>query len=325
MRDIAVFIEHLDGEVDTLSLQLLNKARQLADKAGVKVVALVLGSELAGVAGTVSCNGADVVMAADHPELSIYNPELYTRVISKMIGDVSPSLVLLGYTFPGMEMAPAVSTRLGIPVFSNCVDVDIELAEDNSASIIRPVYSGTSHVKLKATLPLVVSIQKGSLARGTSIPKPFNLVPFSSLMGIGTLKTRVKEILKPSVGEVDITKASVIVGVGRGIGQASNLSLVRDLAECLGGVIAATRPVVDMGWLPAEYQVGLSGKTVSPKVYIACGISGAAQHVAGISESRVIVAINKDANAPIFNVAHYAIIGDLFEVVPAIIKAAGCR
>jgi electron transfer flavoprotein alpha subunit len=318
LSNILVLIELRDGAVDKLSLQLLAKARQLADSNDFKVVALAAGSGLKPITEFLIDKGADTVLSADHPQLADYNPELYTRTICEMISGRDYSLVLLGYTFIGMETGAALAARLSLPLFSNCID--IEIGSDASISLVRPVYGGMLQTRLKGTLPVMVSIQKGALAGGARTSRPAILESFDAKIDVSLLRTVVKEILHPPADEVDITKANVIVGVGRGIGQPSNLGLARKLAETLGGVIAATRPVIDMGWLPAGYLVGLSGKTVSPRVYIACGISGAAQHLAGMGDSQLIIAINKDANAPIFNVAHYAVTGDLFQLIPAMIE-----
>jgi len=316
--DILVLVEHYDNQVDTLSLQLLKKSRQIANRKGVSLIALVLGCGVKSIAETVAAAGPDKVMTADYVELNPYNPEIYTRVLGEMINAANPSLILLGYSFLGMEIAPAISARLVIPLFSNCTDFD--LSEDGSVTVTRPVYSGTLQVKIQSALPLIISVQKGALVGGIGISKAVEIVPFSTRIETNSLRTLVKEVIKPAIGEVDIAKAAVIVAAGRGVGQPANLNLIKKLAGALGGVIAATRPVIDMGWLPPEYLVGLSGKTVSPKIYLACGISGAAQHLAGMSDSQMIIAINKDASAPIFGVAHYAVVGDLFALVPAIIN-----
>jgi electron transfer flavoprotein alpha subunit len=318
LNNILVLIELRDRTVDSLSLQLLNKARQLADSKDLKVIALAAGSDLKEITEFLMDKGADTVLTADHPQLAIYNPELYTRVVCEMISSREHSLVLLGYTFIGMETASAMAARLSMPLISNCTDIEIE--DNGSISVVRPVYGGTLQTRLKGALPVMVSIQKGALAGGSRASKPAILESFNPRIDTSTLRTVVRAVLQPPTGEIDITRANIVVGIGRGIGQPANISLARKLAAALDGVIAATRPVIDMGWLPPEYLVGLSGKTVSPRVYIACGISGAAQHLAGMGDSHLIIAINKDTNAPIFNVAHYAVVGDLFQVIPAMIE-----
>ena len=315
-ENFLVLVEHSDNQIDSLSLQLLKKARQLADRNGATLTALVLGSDLGKVLVTLGNSGADRVLFADYPELNLYNPELFTKVVAEMAKPANPDLLLMGYSFLGMEVGPALAVRLGVPLLSNCVDLDLN--EDGNAVVSRSIYGGAWQVKLRVRTPIIVSIQKGALGGGGGNERQATIAGFPASFDLSSLRTRVVEIQKPAAGEVDITKAEIIVAAGRGIGQVSNLNQIRGLARALGGVVAGTRPVIDMGWLPGEYLVGLSGKTVTPRVYIACGISGSAQHLAAMSESQMIIAINKDANAPIFSVAHYAIVGDLFELVPAI-------
>jgi electron transfer flavoprotein alpha subunit len=321
LNAILVLVEQRDNEIDTFSLQLLQKARQLADGAGLGVKALISGHNISQLAGRLSDKGADEILVADSPLLSPYNPEVYTRVLTDIVRDTAPALTLLGYTFQGMEIGPAIATRSGISLLSNCVD--IELSPEKRPIITRPMYGETVNVRMEASLPLIVSLRRGLNPGKASSTRSAATIPVAVKIVQAALRIKVMEIIKPRVGEVDFKKASVIVAVGRGIKKAENIELARKLAQALGGVIAGSRPVIDMGWLPPEYQIGLSGNTVSPKIYIACGISGAAQHVAGMVDSQMIIAINKDPNAPIFNSAHYAIVKDLFDVMPALIAAAG--
>ena len=321
LNGILVLVEHRDNEVESITWQLLNKGRQLADQLGVELGALILGHDIGTIADSIDGRGVDKVITADSPELTPYNPEIFTKVLADFVRDANPMLILLGYTFLGMEIGPAMATRLGIPLVSNCID--IELSPERLPTITRPMYGETVHVRMEGSLPLIVSVQKGMTSSKVPSTGQAKLNPIDVIVNRDSLRTRVVDIIRPNVGEVDFKKADVIVAVGRGIGQATNIELARKLAKALGGVIAGSRPVIDMGWLPPEYQIGLSGHTVSPKVYIACGISGAAQHVAGMVDSQMIIAINRDPNAPIFNAAHYAVVGDLFEVVPALIDATG--
>jgi electron transfer flavoprotein alpha subunit len=316
MNSILVLIEYRDNAVDNLSLQLLLKARKLADSIGARVTALIVGSEVSQISALVSDKGADKILVADNPQVAIYNPEIYIQFISEMIISEKASLVMAGYSFLGMEIIPAISFKTGFPLISNCTDIEIK--EPQKIKISRPVFNGSLQVRITGALPAMLSFQKGALKSPQKLFNPAALDNFHSNINLDSLRLRVKEILRPARSEIDITKAQLIVGVGRGIGQSANIELAKGLAKAFGGMIAATRPVVDMGWLPPEYLVGLSGKTVTPKVYIACGMSGAAQHLAGMSDSQLIIAINKDPNAAIFNAAHYAIVGDLFQIIPAI-------
>ena len=236
--------------------------------------------------------------------------------------NVRPALFLVGYNFLGMEVGPSVAAGLNVPMVSNCVD--LEFADDTLAAT-RPMFNGTLHAKLslEGEVPYIISFQKGALPRqgGTSSPRETAISLVQAELGETALRSKVIGIVE-TLSEIDITKAEVIVSAGRGIGDRANIKLLKDLAAVLGGTIAGSRAVVDMGWLPLEYQVGISGKTVTPKIYFACGISGASHHVAGMRDSDMIIAINKDVNAPIFGVAHYGILGDVLEVLPVITEEA---
>jgi electron transfer flavoprotein alpha subunit len=236
--------------------------------------------------------------------------------------EIAPRLVLVGATLVGMERAPAIAAKLDLPALTNCVDIDVE---DGTIVATRPLFDGTFHAKLVLDRDgtALVALQKGATP---TLPLPATAAqvhPLAIDLGAVGARAEVLAIIEEPVSEIDITKADIIVSVGRGIGEREKLPLIEDLARALGGLMGCSRPLVDQGWLPRERQVGASGKTVVPKVYVACGISGASQHLAGMSESKMIVAINKDREAPIFQVAHYGIVGDLFEIVPALITAAG--
>ena len=220
-----------------------------------------------------------------------------------------------------MEMGPAIATRLGVTAMTNCVSVDYV---DGEVVIARPVYDGALHARIifDKDAPALVALQKGATP---TLPLPARKTAMKSLaINVAAMQKRgeILQLIEDPVSDVDITKADIIVSGGRGLGEPSKLSIIEDCAKALGGMMGCSRPLVDQGWLPRERQVGASGKTVTPKVYIACGISGASQHLAGMSESRMIVAINKDPNAPIFQVAHYGIVGDLFEIVPELTAQA---
>jgi electron transfer flavoprotein alpha subunit len=263
----------------------------------------------------------DSVLVADDIQLKDYNPATYRRVICDIVKDTSPDLCLLGHFFLGIEMGPAVASALGATLVSNCVD--LELA-DGKTIVTRPAYSGTIHVKIEVsgTPPYIISFQKGVLPREALPPRPAGIsaVPVTA-NGLAPL-TRVLGLRQVPPGEVDLTKADIIVSIGRGIGSRDNVKLGKDLAAALGGAVGCSRHLADSGWLPPECHVGMEGKTVAPRVYLACGISGAAHHVGGIRDSDLIIAINTDPNAPIFNVAHYGIIGDVREIIPALTEAA---
>lgn len=319
--DILVLAEHNAGQPDSITWELLAKGRALADAWGTQLAVLVMGSALEPLINAFSKCGADVVLTAEHPALKDHHAEIYTAVISKAVKDYGPSLFLMGYTYLGMEAGPAVAVRLGGTMVSNCTDLDVE---DESICVVRPMFAGTlqTKIKLKGPAPYIVSLEKGVLPRSTGSSKQASVKPVTVAFDAQSLRTQILELLIPAPGAVDITKARILVSAGRGIGSPDKIQMIRDLADVLGGAVACSRPVADMGWLPAEHQVGISAHSVAPDIYIACGISGASQHVTAMRDSGTIIAINKDPNAPIFRVADYGLVGDLFEYLPALIKAA---
>lgn len=320
--DILILPELKEGGLDSITFELLAKGRELANKLGVKLIALLLGHKLDSLVQTLKESGADTILMADHPSLENYNTEIYLKVISDVLNDLSPSFFLLGYTYWGMELGPALAVRFNCPTTSNCIDLEIE---DSTVRVIRPMFSGSYYAKVElyGPPPYIISFQKGSLPKLLEGPPGLSeVVELPVEIEEISLRSKVIEVLQAAVGEVDIMKAEIIVAIGRGIGDKANIPIAKELADALGGTIACSRPITDLGWLPPEYHVGISGKTVAPKVYIACGISGASQHIIGIQDSKRIIAINKDPNAPIFRVAHYGIAGDLLEVIPELTRQA---
>lgn len=320
MSDLLVLVEHNNNEVDAFSLQLLIKGRQLADQLGIGLGAIMIGSELDPMVNTISGKGVDAIYTLDDPEITKYNPEIFSRALIDIVQTVNPPLLLMSYTILGMEIAPMISVKTGSRLISNCTE--IEIGPEGGAIASRPMYSEKVYARIKASLPLIISLRKGKLSGNELTTRDTKRVDVSSNLDLDAVRTRVLNVIQPALGDVDLAKAQLIVAVGRGIKKAANIDLARKLATAFGGVIAGSRPVIDMGWLSPAHQVGLSGMTVSPQVYIACGISGAAQHTAGMSDSQMIIAINEDPNAPIFRVANYGIVGDLFEIMPVLIESA---
>jgi electron transfer flavoprotein alpha subunit len=320
-KDVLVLPEIKKGELDGTALGLLAKGRELADQTGGELSALLVGSELEGVAQSLRHAGADHIWVADHPALAAYNPEIYVNVISRVVADLRPAFLFLVYTLRGMELGPALAQRSGAYMISNCADL---AKEGPLVRAVRPMFGGSYHarIELQVRRPYVVSFQRGVFPAPKSTVNPAEVSPVPVEIEADSLRSIVMGSVEAPEGDVDITKAEIIVSVGRGIGEEGNIPMVKELADALGGSIACSRPVSDLGWLPKAYHVGISGKTVAPKRYIACGISGSGQHVAGMESSEMIIAINKDAKAPIFSVAHYGIVGDLFEIVPELTRRA---
>jgi len=320
-KDIVVLPEIKEGKLESDTYELLNKGADLAQEVGGRLYALLIGHNLDSCIEIIKNAGPDVVLVADNSNLQHYHTEIYLELASKVLSDMRPGFCLLGYAYRGIELGPALAVRLGGCVVNNCIDLQIS---DGKVRVTRPMFSGTYHAKaeIHGSQPFIVSFQRGALGAIKAHKSISEIQKVTVELGELSCQSKVIDTLRPVIGEVDITKAEVIVAVGRGIAEQSNIDLCRKLAEALGGTIACSRPISDLGWLPEEYHVGISGKTVAPKLYIACGISGASQHVAGITGSQRIIAINKDPYAPIFGVAQYGIVADIFEVIPELILQA---
>jgi electron transfer flavoprotein alpha subunit len=320
-RDILVLVEHSGGKIDSLSSQLLAIGQRLATEMKVDLVAAAIGHRLENVVEALQGHGIDKILVVDDPALPLAGAEVQAHVFAQAARQVDPRLVLIGYSLFGMELTPAIANTLGINALTNCVNIEIC---DGAVTVTRPLFDGTihAHIAMDETATAVVALQKGS-APATAPPAKQAVVQ-SIAMDVNSIpsRSRVLEITEAPKGDVDLGKAEIIVAVGRGIGDQEKIHFTAELAEALGGTLACSRPVVDVGWLPRERQVGASGKCVAPKVYVACGISGAIQHLTGMRDSKRIIAINKDPNAPIFQVAHIGVVGDLFEIVPALTRAA---
>ena len=320
-RDVLVLVEHAAGKVDSITSQLLAIGQRLAQHMSGKLVAAAIGHQLETVVAALQGAGMDRIVVVDDPALNLAAAEVQAHVIAEVVRQMDPRLVLIGYSLIGMELAPAIASKLGINALTNCVNVEIR---DGAVTVTRPVFDSTLHaqIALDENENAVIALQKGATSP-SEIPSQQASVELLSVdVGNFPSRSKVLGISEEPRGDVDIAKADVIVSVGRGIGNQEKIQLIAELAEALGGILACSRPVVDVGWLPRERQVGASGKSVAPKVYVACGISGAIQHLTGMRDSKRIIAINKDPNAPIFQVAHIGVVGDLFEIVPALTNAA---
>lgn len=320
-RDVLVLVEHSEGKVESLTFQLLAIGFQLAREMKVELMAATIGHRMDNVVQALQGTGIDRILVVDDPGLALTGGEVQSHVFAEVARHVEPRLVLIGYSLVGMELTPAVARKLGMNALTNCVNIELR---DGAVTVTRPLFDGTMHaqIALEEHASAVVALQKG--AATATPPSAKQAVVESIIIDVGDLpaRSRVLEITEEPKSNVDLTKAEIIVAVGRGIGDKEKIHFTAELAEALGGTLACSRPVVDVGWLPRERQVGASGKSVAPKVYVACGISGAIQHLTGMRDSKRIIAINKDPNAPIFQVAHVGVVGDLFEIVPALTRAA---
>jgi len=319
---VLVVAEQEGGTVREITWELLGLAHLLAKGAGwgpAEIKALVLGHGIEKAAREIAGRGAQEVIAADGEALANYTSDGYDRVIEAQARAESPEIVLFGHTPNGWDTAPLVAAGLGAPLATEC---SAAAFEEGRARFTRKAFNGkfVQVVDMGGAKPGIATVQRGA-SPPCSVATQGTVRHVDPQIGPGDLKARFVEIRQGESGGVDLTQAQVIVAGGRGLGAAEKFSVIRDLAAALGAQVGASRPVTDSGWLPHEHQIGSSGVTVSPKLYVAAGISGAIQHLVGMRGSGYIVAINKDPEAPIFGVADIGVVGDLFEIVPALTKA----
>lgn len=318
-KGVWIVAEQRDGALRNVSFELASTARKLADELGDEVGAVLLGSGIEGIAGELGKYGVDKVYVADDPALEQYTTDAYAAAVAKVVKENDPAILLLGASVQGKDLSTRLVGKLATGMATDCVDVKIA---DGALVATRPMYAG----KCFGEITVSGSPQMASL-RPKVFPiveneKAAEVVKFDPALDAGALKTKVLEVQKDTGGKVDLTEADIIVSGGRGMKGPENYKIIEELADVLGATVGASRAAVDAGWRPQSDQVGQTGKVVSPNLYIACGISGAIQHMAGMSSSKYIVAINKDEEAPIFAKADYGIVDDLFKVVPEVTKEA---
>ena len=326
-KNLWVYIETDEGKAKNVGFELLNPGRTMADKLGEELVAVVLGENVEQAAKDAIAYGADKVLLVEGPEYRNYNTDAATYAMVELIGKYEPSIVLYGATNNGRDMGPRVACSLKTGLTADCTGLDID-QETKLLMSTRPTFGGN----LMATIacpdhrPQMSTVRPGVFKRaaydegrtGEIVREDIHIAPEKVRV---TLVDRIREVTEA----VNLEEAEVIVAGGRGLKSAENFALVRELAEAMGGVVGASRAAVDAGWIPHAHQVGQTGRTVAPKIYVAVGISGAIQHLAGMTGSETIIAINRDPDAPIFGVADYGIVGDLFEVVPALVQEIRAR
>jgi electron transfer flavoprotein alpha subunit len=315
---ILVLVEHRNGKIKSSSWEALGLGQKLAADMGKEAKAVVLGFQVEALAQQVSERAGVEVLLLDSEGAEAYAPEGYCEALARIAEQESPCLILMGHTYQAMDFAPRLAARLDRALISNCSDC--YLREDQPV-FVRPVYGGklNAEVGLNGSPPCLVSVQQGAFSPPQSqMPFPARVHRLEIPLPAGMFQREVLEVIQESCGKVDLSQAEIVVAGGRGLASKEKFQIILDLAQVLGAGVGASRPVTDGDWLPKEHQIGSSGQTVSPKLYIACGISGAIQHLVGMSNSGCIVAINKDPNAPIFRVADFGIVGDVFKVVPAL-------
>lgn len=319
---IFVFVEQVNHVINKVSFELIGKGKELAKTLDTQVWAVLLGSEAGNLVEELVSFGADVVITVDDPALATYMTEPYTKAMTAVIEQYRPEIVLVGATAIGRDLAPRVSARVHTGLTADCTGLEIQ-EETNHLMMTRPAFGGN----IMATIlcpehrPQMATVRPGVMQCAEKQTGNDTKVEAFAVAGLAAAKNvEIVEIIKKISENIDIAEANVLVAGGRGMGSAENFAMLEELAGVLGGTVAASRAAVDAGWQDKSRQVGQTGKTVRPNLYIACGISGAIQHMAGMEESDFIVAINKDETAPIFEIADYGLVGDVAKIVPLLVK-----
>ena len=318
---ILVVVEQREGKLNRVSWETLTAGQSLAAETGWTLEAAVVGSGVSSFANEVAAKKVAKVYAVESPKLEPYTPDAFAVGLKQFIESKPPKLVLMPHTYQVRDFVPKLATALGRTAISDCIGYKKEGGE---LLFTRQMFQGklAADVSFACDAPWFVTFQNGAfrgdqVAAGTS-PAPVETVNVQ--IADGVVRNKPQEVFKEAKQAVDLTQAEIIVSIGRGIKEQKNIELAKQLAEALGGELAASRPICDSGWLPMDRQIGSSGQTVAPKLYLALGISGAIQHIVGMKGSRTIIAVNKDSEAPIFEIADYAVVGNLFDIVPPLIE-----
>ena len=333
-KGVFVFAQQVDNEISSIAFELLGKAKDLASDLNTDVTAVLVGSGIKGLADQLAEYGADKVIVVDDPELKEYRTEPYTHALASVINEYKPEIVLVGATAIGRDLGPRVSARVQTGLTADCTVLEIgdfpinpignQPQKKNQLLMTRPAFGGNTIATIACpdNRPQMATVRAGVMQKISPIKgAKAEVIEFNPGFTPNNKYVEILNIVKEVKDVVDISEAKILVSGGRGVGSAENFKLLDDLAEVVSGTVSCSRAVVDDGWKPKELQVGQTGKTVRPQVYFAIGISGAIQHTAGMEDSDVIIAINKDENAPIFDVADYGIVGDLNKIVPMLTDA----
>jgi electron transfer flavoprotein alpha subunit len=314
-KGVWIVAEQREGALRKVSFELASTARKLADQLGEEVGAVLLGSGVEAMAAQLGKYGVDKVFVADNPALEPYTTDAHAAAVAKAVKDNDPSILLLGASTQGKDLSARLVGKLATGMATDCTDVKIA---DGKLLAIRPMYAGKCFGEVVVTGAPQMASLRPNVFTIVENAKAGAVVKFDPALDAAQLKTKVLEVQKEAAGKIDVSEANIIVSGGRGMKGPEGYAILEELAKLLSAAVGASRAAVDAGWRPQSDQVGQTGKVVSPNLYIACGISGAIQHLAGMSSSKYIVAINKDADAPIFQRADYGIVDDLFKVVPAL-------
>ncbi len=328
-KGVYVFAQQVDNELSGIAFELLGKAKELAKDLNTDVTAILLGSGIKGLADQLAEYGADKVIVVDDPELKEYRTEPYAHAVSSVINEYKPEIVLVGATAIGRDLGPRVSARVATGLTADCTVLEIgdfplnpipgQEQKHNQLLMTRPAFGGNTIATIACpdNRPQMATVRPGVMQKIDPVQgAKAEVIEFNPGFTPDNKYVEIVEIVKELSNTVDIMDAKILVSGGRGVGSKENFQILQDLADVIGGTVSCSRAVVDNGWMPKELQVGQTGKTVRPNVYFAIGISGAIQHAAGMEESDIIVAINKDETAPIFDIADYGVVGDLNKIVP---------
>lgn len=321
-KQVWVYAEQREGEILPVVFEILTEACKIAHKMEAELSAVLLGHNIEARATELAAFGADHVILCDAPEFAAYTTDAATKQLAHLIQEHKPEVFFIGATHNGRDLGPRLASRIDTGLTADCTSLDVD-EESGKLLMTRPAFGGN----LMATIicpnhdPQMATVRPG-VFKGLpcTANKPLDLIKVDSVVEPADILTEIVRVIKTNTQEEDITKANILVSGGRGVGSAEGFALLEKLAEKISATVSASRGAVDAGWISSTRQVGQTGKTVQPELYIACGISGAIQHLAGMNQSRIIVAINKDKDAPIFNVAHYGIVGDLHQVLPEFIR-----
>jgi electron transfer flavoprotein alpha subunit len=314
-KGVWIVAEQREGALRKVSFELASTARKLADQLGEEVGAVLLGSGVEAMAAQLGKYGVDKVFVADNPALEPYTTDAHAAAVAKAVKENDPSILLLGASTQGKDLSARLVGKLATGMATDCTDVKIA---DGKLLAIRPMYAGKCFGEVVVTGAPQMASLRPNVFTIVENAKAGTVVKFDPALDAAQLKTKVLEVQKEAAGKIDVSEANIIVSGGRGMKGPEGYAILEELAKLLSAAVGASRAAVDAGWRPQSDQVGQTGKVVSPNLYIACGISGAIQHLAGMSSSKYIVAINKDAEAPIFQRADYGIVDDLFKIVPAL-------
>ena len=337
-KGVFIYAQQVDGEISPIAFELLGKAKDLAADLDTNVTAVLLGSNVKALADSLAEYGADRVIVVDDPVLEVYRTEPYAQALTAVINEYKPEIMLVGATAIGRDLGPRVSARVGTGLTADCTKLEIgdfplnplpgKEQKHNQLLMTRPAFGGNTIATIACpdNRPQMATVRPGVMQKIEPVKgAKAEVAEFNPELKENNCYVEILDIVKEVAEVADIQQAKILVSGGRGVGSKENFKILQDLADALGGTVSCSRAVVDNGWMPKDLQVGQTGKTVRPNVYFAVGISGAIQHTAGMEESDIIIAINKDESAPIFDVADYGIVGDLNKIVPLITEAVKAR